>query len=175
MKKLLAVPLALILPILMASALAQQPRTPRKAVCVLHPTKGSKAHGVIHFTEEGDEVKVTGHIEGLTPGEHAFHVHEFGDCTDLEAKSAGGHFNPDNKPHGRPEDANRHVGDLGNIMADESGKATINITDKVIKLRGRNSILGRAVIVHEKKDDFSQPVGNAGGRVACGVIGLTKP
>jgi Cu-Zn family superoxide dismutase len=175
MKKLVAVMLAMVVPTLLASALAQQPTTPRKAVCVLHHTKDSTAHGIIRFVEKGDEVEITGEIEGLTPGDHAFHVHEFGDCSALDAMSAGGHFNPDKKPHGRPEDAERHVGDLGNIKADESGKAVINMMDKVIKLRGPHSIIGRACIVHAKPDDFSQPVGNAGGRVACGVIGLGKP
>jgi Cu-Zn family superoxide dismutase len=175
MKKLFAVALALVVPIVLTNAVAQQPTTPRKAVCVLHPTKGSMTHGIIHFAEKGDEVEIDGTIEGLTPGEHAFHVHEFGDCSAPDAMSAGGHFNPDKKPHGNPEHAERHVGDLGNITADESGKAVIKMTDKMIKLRGRHSILGRAIIVHAMKDDFTQPVGNAGGRVACGVIGLAKP
>jgi Cu-Zn family superoxide dismutase len=174
MKKLLAVALALLVSTLLASALAQETRAPRKAVCVLHHTKGSMAHGVVYFAEKGDEVEVTGEIEGLTPGEHAFHVHEFGDCSSPDAMSAGGHFNPDKKPHGRRHAAERHVGDLGNIMADENGKAVIKMTDKVIKLRGAHSIIGRSLIVHAKPDDFTQPVGNAGGRVACGVIGRGK-
>ncbi len=174
MKKLLAVTLALVFPTLLASALADEPHAPMKAVCVLHHTKGSMAHGFLHFTQKGDEVEVQGEILGLTPGMHAFHIHEFGDCTSPDAMSAGGHFNPEKKPHGSPHGDERHVGDLGNIKADENGRAEIHLMDKVIKLHGPHSIIGRSVIVHAKPDDFSQPVGNAGGRVACGVIGIGK-
>jgi Cu-Zn family superoxide dismutase len=177
MKKLFAVSLALVVPTLLASALAQEgaPHGPQKAVCVLHPTKGSHTHGIVHFTVKGEELEVRGEIEGLKPGMHAFHVHEFGDCTAPDAMSAGSHFNPDKKPHGDRHAEERHVGDLGNIKADEDGKAVIHFTDKVIKLHGPHAIIGRALIVHDKPDDFSQPVGNAGGRVACGVIGVAKP
>jgi Cu-Zn family superoxide dismutase len=175
MKKLFAVTLALAFTTLLANALADEPAAGRKAVCVLHHTQGNQAHGHVTFTEKGDEVEISGEIAGLTPGMHAFHVHEFGDCSSPDAMSAGGHFNPEKKPHGDIHAEERHVGDLGNIKADEDGKATIHITDKVIKLHGPHSIVGRAVIVHAKPDDFSQPVGNAGGRVACGVIGIAKP
>jgi Cu-Zn family superoxide dismutase len=150
---------------------------PMKAVAVLHHVGKSKAHGTVYFTVHGDDVEVTGTIEGLTPGKHAFHVHEFGDCSDEEkAMSAGGHFNPDKHQHGEQsaEADKRHVGDLGNIEADENGKVELNIKDKLIKLHGPHSIIGRGLIVHEKPDDYSQPVGNAGGRVACAVIGVAN-
>jgi len=114
-------------------------------------------------------------ITGLTPGKHAFHIHEFGDCSAADAASAGSHFNPMKKQHGAPDAAERHAGDLGNIEADKTGKAHLELKDNMLMFSGENSILGRAVIVHEKVDDWSQPTGNAGGRVACGVIGVAKP
>ena len=116
-------------------------------------------------------MRVVADIEGLTPGDHGFHVHEFGDCSAPDGTSAGAHFNPTKKPHGAPDNAERHVGDLGNITADESGKAHYDRIDTVIELNGENTIVGRSVIVHAKADDFvSQPAGNAGSRIACGVI-----
>ncbi|HLN28662.1 MAG TPA: superoxide dismutase family protein [Gemmataceae bacterium] len=149
---------------------------PLKAVAVLHPKSDSKVTGKVVFKEEEGYVTITGEITGLTPGEHAFHVHEFGDCSSPDAMSAGGHFNPDKKPHGGPHAAERHVGDLGNIKADNEGKVVLNIKDEVIKLHGPHSIIGRSLIVHGGVDDLkSQPAGNAGPRVACGVIGIAKP
>jgi Cu-Zn family superoxide dismutase len=146
-----------------------------RAVAVLHPLGKSKVRGRVVFTERDGMVEVRGTVRGLEPGKHGFHIHEFGDCSAADGSSAGGHFNPTKMMHGRPEDENRHVGDLGNIEADDSGVAKFNMKDSVIKLSGPNSILGRAVIVHAKPDDFSQPVGNAGGRVACGAIGIANP
>ncbi len=144
-----------------------------KAVAVLYPTDGNNVKGTVTFTKVQGGVKVVADIEGLSPGKHGFHVHEYGDCTALDAKSAGGHFNPENKPHGGPSSKERHVGDLGNIIADEQGKARYEWTDPVISLSGPHSIIGRAVIVHADEDDFtSQPTGNAGARLACGVIGI---
>ncbi len=182
MKKLGMVTLALLLPIAFFSAADAEQQDKQgmkgvhKAVCVLHATKGSKTHGTIWFTQQGDEVEIKGEIMGLTPGMHAFHVHEFGDCSAPDATSAGPHFNPDNKPHGSPHTGERHVGDLGNIKADESGKATIQIRDREVKLNGPHSVLGRSLIVHADPDDLkSQPAGNAGARIACGVIGVAKP
>ncbi|HZT81037.1 MAG TPA: superoxide dismutase family protein [Gemmataceae bacterium] len=149
---------------------------PTKAVCVLHPTKGSKVHGKVVFTAKGDSVEITGEVFGLTPGKHGFHVHQWGDCSSPDALSTGGHFNPEGKKHGGPHAKERHVGDLGNIVADESGKATIKITDKLITLHGAHSIIGRGLIVHAKEDDLkTDPTGEAGGRVACGVIGIADP
>jgi len=124
-------------------------------------------------------VTITGTLEGLTPkGLHGFHVHESGDVRQ-GCGSTRGHFNPKMVTHGAPTDAKRHVGDLGNIEADENGKAEINITDAIISLSGENSVIGRAFVVHEKTDDLgkggdegSLKTGNAGGRLACGVIGI---
>jgi Cu-Zn family superoxide dismutase len=121
-------------------------------------------------------VKVVADVTGLTPGKHGFHIHEFGDCSSSDGNSAGGHFNPTHKQHGAPDASDRHAGDLGNIEADASGKAHLEWSDKVMKLSGADSIVGHAVIVHEKVDDLkTQPTGNAGGRLACGVIGVAKP
>jgi Cu-Zn family superoxide dismutase len=146
-----------------------------KAIVALHPTTGSNVAGTVTFTASGDQVKVVADITGLTPGKHGFHIHEFGDCSDPKAASAGGHFNPGNHQHGAPDAENRHAGDLGNIEADASGKAHLELTDKVMKLTGSDSIVGHAVIVHEKADDLkTQPTGDAGGRLACGVIGVAK-
>ena len=148
---------------------------PTKAIAVLQSASGSKVTGTVTFTKSGDTVQVIADISGLTPGKHAFHIHEFGDCSAADATSAGSHFNPMKKPHGAPDAAERHEGDLGNIEADSNGKAHLEMKDSMLKLSGENSIIGRAVIVHEKVDDWSQPTGNAGGRQACGVIGLAKP
>ncbi len=146
----------------------------QKAIAVLSPASGSHVMGTITFTKSGDGVKVVADISGLTPGKHGFHIHEFGDCSDPKAASAGGHFNPGNHQHGAPDASDRHAGDLGNLEADASGKAHVDLTDKTMKLGGDASIIGHAVIVHEKGDDFGQPTGNAGGRIACGVIGVAK-
>jgi Cu-Zn family superoxide dismutase len=146
-----------------------------KAIAVLHPTAGNNVSGTVTFAASGDTVKVVADITGLTPGKHGFHIHEFGDCSDPKAASAGGHFNPSHKQHGAPDASDRHAGDLGNIEADASGKAHLELTDSVLKLSGSDSIIGHAVIVHEKADDLkTQPTGDAGGRVACGVIGVAK-
>jgi Cu-Zn family superoxide dismutase len=147
-----------------------------KAVAVLHPTEGNNVHGVVTFVKAGDKVKVTVHIEGLTPGKHGFHIHEFGDCSSKDGSAAGGHFNPATAPHGAPEAAQRHTGDLGNIEANKEGVAHVEFTDSMMKFDGPHSILGRGVIVHTNPDDLkTQPTGNAGGRQACGVIGVAKP
>ena len=149
---------------------------PTKAIAVLHPTAGNTVTGLVTFTKSGQEIKVVADITGLTPGKHGFHVHEFGDCSSSDGNSAGGHFNPGHKDHGAPDASDRHAGDLGNVEADTSGKAHLEWSDKVMKLSGADSIIGRSVIVHEKEDDLkTQPTGNSGGRLACGVIGVAKP
>jgi Cu-Zn family superoxide dismutase len=148
----------------------------KKAIAVLHPASGSQVMGTVTFTKTDGGIQVVADITGLTPGQHGFHIHEFGDCSAPDATSAGGHFNPSKNPHAGHDDAKRHEGDLGNIEADSSGKAHLELTDKMMTMSGEKSIIGRGVIVHEKADDLkTQPTGNAGGRVACGVIGVAKP
>ena len=122
---------------------------------------------------------MNGEITGIADGSHGFHVHEFGDSTN-GCVSAGPHFNPENKTHGGPEDDIRHVGDLGNVVA-KDGVAKIEMTDKLIKLSGPHNIIGRTLVVHADPDDLgkgghelSKTTGNAGGRIACGVIGVAK-
>jgi Cu-Zn family superoxide dismutase len=149
----------------------------KEAVAMVHGTQGNeKVMGVVKFSDTGTGVKVTADIDGLAPNsEHGFHIHEFGDCTDMaKAMSAGGHFNPEKHQHGKPGDAMSHPGDMGNLKADDKGHAHLEITLGSASVSGKNAILGRGVIVHEKMDDFSQPVGNAGGRIGCGVIGVAQ-
>jgi Cu-Zn family superoxide dismutase len=148
----------------------------KKAIAVLHPASSSQVMGTVTFTKTDGGIQVVADITGLTPGQHGFHIHEFGDCSAPDATSAGGHFNPSKNPHAGHDDVKRHEGDLGNIEADSSGKAHLELTDKMMTMSGEKSIIGRGVIVHEKADDLkTQPTGNAGGRVACGVIGVAKP
>ncbi len=145
------------------------------AIAVLQPVGGSTVSGEIRFIQEGTSVKIEGTVTGLTPGKHGFHIHQYGDCSAADGSSAGGHYNPTNQPHGGPADKLRHVGDLGNIVADNTGTATIDMMDDVITLNGPFSIIGRAVVVHAGADDLtSQPSGAAGPRAACGVIGIMK-
>jgi Cu-Zn family superoxide dismutase len=166
---------ALVAGALMLSIVNSSAQEPTKAIAVLQSASGSKVTGTVTFTKTGDTVQVVADITGLTPGKHGFHIHEFGDCSAPDAASAGGHLNPMHKPHGSPDSPERHEGDMGNLEADSTGKAHLELKDNMLKLSGENSILGHAVIVHEKVDDWSQPVGNAGGRLACGVIGVAKP
>lgn len=147
----------------------------KKAVCVLHPTEGNDVSGLVTFMQTDNGIQIEADINGLTPGKHGFHVHQYGDCSAPDGTSAGGHFNPENKQHGGPTDMERHVGDLGNVTADSTGHAHLSMTDNVISLAGAHSIIGRGIIVHMGEDDLtSQPTGNAGARVACGTIGIAK-
>jgi Cu-Zn family superoxide dismutase len=148
---------------------------PGRAGAVLRSAPAGKVEGTIWFEPAGSGVAVKARISGLTPGTHGFHVHEFGDCSAADFTSAGGHFNPMGMAHGAPQAAARHVGDLGNIEANAEGVATLDLTDSQIALDGMHSVIGRAVIVHAKADDLkTQPTGDAGGRLACGVIGIAK-
>ncbi|KAM4701451.1 superoxide dismutase [Cu-Zn] [Discoglossus pictus] len=150
-----------------------------KAICVLKGT--GPVTGTVRFEQQDDgPVTVDGRIEGLTEGLHGFHIHAFGDNTN-GCVSAGPHFNPHSKKHGGPEDQERHVGDLGNVCAKENGVAEFKFTDTFISLKGDHNIIGRTAVVHEKQDDLgkggndeSLVTGNAGGRLACGVIGICQ-
>jgi Cu-Zn family superoxide dismutase len=165
---------ALMMPVVQAQE--HQHAEIAKAIAVLHPTEGSKVMGKITFTKEKDGVRVSGEVTGLTPGKHGFHIHEFGDCSAPDATSAGSHFNPTGHPHAGPGVEKRHVGDLGNLEANDAGVAKVDFVDRQLKFEGSTSIIGRGVIVHAKPDDLTtQPTGDAGGRVACGVIGVAKP
>lgn len=141
------------------------------AVAVINPVGSNKIRGKVTFTKVDDGIKVVADIDGLTPGEHGFHVHEFGDCSGKDAAGVGAHFNPTNSKHGSPDSADRHVGDLGNLVADANGHAHYERVDKLIKLQGKNSILGRSIIIHADKDDYvSQPAGASGAKIGCGII-----
>ena len=145
------------------------------AVALLQPRSGSNVAGNIKFTQVGDLVRVTGEITGHTKGPKAMHIHEKGDCSDDKAMNTGGHFNPHKMKHGGPYDPVKHSGDLGNVNVDDKGVARINFTvgDISVSKDKGDGIIGRAVVVHAAVDDFTtDPTGNAGGRVACGVIRL---
>lgn len=146
-----------------------------KAIAVLSPTQGGKVQGVVSFSKERDGVRVEASIQGLTPGLHGFHIHEYGDCSSPDANSAGGHFNPGDMPHGAPTAEKHHAGDLGNLHADASGNAKLALVVAKLSFEGPTSILGRSVVVHAQADDFTtQPTGASGARVACGVIGIAR-
>jgi len=148
------------------------------AVCNVMPTKGNTAHGVVRFEDVAGGVRVTAVIEGLSAGgTHAIHVHDFGDCSAPDGMSAGGHYNPEGHPHAGPDAPMRHAGDFGNLVADANGRATLDfVTDGISVSGAHNPVLGRSIIVHAKADDLAtQPTGNAGGRIGCGVIGVAKP
>jgi superoxide dismutase, Cu-Zn family len=149
----------------------------KQAVALMVPMGHSGVQGVIYLTAEDGRVRVQGKVTGLKPlTKHAFHVHEFGDLTDVKGGlSAGGHYNPMHMPHGRPTDKERHAGDFGNIEADAQGVATLDFEDPMVRLRGPHSVIGRSLVIHADPDQFTQPVGNAGGRIAVGVIGIAKP
>ena len=157
----------------LAQTTEENPSAPLKAIAVLYPTEGNQASGTVTFTEVADGVQVQVEITGLTPGKHGFHVHEFGDCSAVDASSAGAHFNPTNQPHAAPDAEARHVGDMGNVEADASGTAKLDYLDHNMSLaHGQESIIGRSVVVHANEDDLkTQPTGDSGARVACGVIG----
>jgi len=157
---------ALVATCLVAAAQAQT------ATATLAPTAGNTASGTVTFTQKGDKVIVNAKVSGLTPGGHGFHVHEKGDCSASDGMSAGGHFNPTGKPHGDPNAPDHHAGDMPMLQADASGNATLSTELGVIAVgSGVTDIVGKSVIVHKDADDFkTQPTGNSGARVACGII-----
>jgi Cu-Zn family superoxide dismutase len=139
----------------------------------LKPTQGNQAAGTVTFAPDAGRTRVVARVSGLPPGLHGFHVHEKGDCSAPDAMSAGGHFNPHGKAHGDAQGAARHAGDLGNLSADKDGNAALEITVEGLSLSpgAPDSVIGRSVVVHANPDDLkSQPAGNSGPRVACGVV-----
>lgn len=177
---------ALLLALIAPAIRAQEPSPPpsphtssaemKKLVAIIRPVGNSNVRGSVVFEKVDDGILVTAKIGGLTPNaNHAIHIHEFGDLGSDDATSAGGHFNPGDHPHALPDESDRHAGDLGNLQADGDGNATLSLIVNNITLdSGKSGILGRAVIVHAKADDGGQPTGNAGDRIAAGVIGISK-
>lgn len=149
-----------------------QETLPREARAQLASAEGRDVSGVVMFYQTDGGVRVEANIEGLEPGPHGFHIHENGECVPPDFTSAGDHFAPDGNPHGPPGPTS-HAGDLGNLVAGPGGLATMSQTSQDISLepQSKDSIIGRAVVVHADPDDLtSQPSGNAGARIACGVI-----
>ena len=149
-----------------------------RAKAVIQPMKNQRVTGVFLFEQVGPGVMVTARLSGLVPNQaHGVHIHEWGDISDsTSGKSAGGHYNPEGHPHGRPPDFIRHAGAFGNIVANSRGDAVFRFLDTTISILGiRNPILGRSVVVHANPDTGEQPVGNAGPRIGVGVIGVIAP
>jgi len=143
------------------------------AVAVLAAKSASTLMGSATFVSEAGQVTLVVEVEGVEPGEHAVHLHEFGDCSSEDGKSAGGHWNPSHENHGQWDQAPFHLGDIGNLSVGEEGRGTITLTtDRWSIGTGQdNDVVGRAVIVHAGVDDFTtQPTGAAGGRIGCGVV-----
>lgn len=159
--------------LLVAGCAGMEEQKEASAVAQLQPRSGSKVSGNLKFTQIGDLVRITGEVTGHTKGPKAIHIHEKGDCSAADGMSTGGHFNPTRSKHGGPYDPVKHAGDLGNIVFNADGVAKVNFTvgDIAVSRDAPNGIIGRAVIVHAAVDDLkTDPTGNAGGRVACGVI-----
>jgi Cu-Zn family superoxide dismutase len=132
---------------------------------------GSTVSGTVTFTPVAGGLQVNAVLAGLTPGEHGFHIHEVGDCSAADASSAKGHFNPSSKEHGHHGGSARHAGDMPNLIANAQGQASFSAKIMGLELSGNTGILGRSVVIHADPDDYkSQPAGNSGKRVACGVV-----
>ena len=140
----------------------------------LAPASGTLVSGKLTLTADGDGVRITGDIGGLGRGStHGIHIHERGDCSAADASSAGGHFNPGAAAHGRAGSAAHHLGDMDNIVADDNGVAhvSLRLEGAILGTGADNDIVGRAIVIHANPDDYAtQPSGNSGPRVACGVI-----
>ena len=163
---------AIAVTVLLAACETIPPEAPR-ATAQLQPTKGNKTFGEATFEQVGDKVRVVVLVEGLKPGqEHGLHIHEIGDCSSGDGMSTKGHFNPYGKPHAHYGSAERHAGDLPALKANKEGRAKVEIDLDIITVTpGPTGIIGRGLIVHADPDDYkTQPTGNAGARIACGVI-----
>src|SRR4051794_13641781 len=169
MRKIALVTLALLVILSLATCSSAKPGP--MAMAMLHPTSGSHAVGIVHFQQNADgSVEVNVEMTGVAPGTHGFHIHDKGDCGD-NGNAAGGHFNPSSMPHGAPDAVSHHAGDFGNVTADASGTVNATFTTHSITVApGERSVVGHAVILHANPDDLTtQPSGNAGPRIACGV------
>jgi Cu-Zn family superoxide dismutase len=145
----------------------------KKAVASIQSKSDSHVTGMAAFGEANGKVTLTISIEGAEPGPHAVHLHEKGDCTAPDGASAGGHWNPTHENHGKWGTAPFHRGDIGVIEVGADGKGTLTLTTDLWTIGSgtETDVIGKAVIVHAKADDFTtQPTGNAGGRIACGVV-----
>jgi len=160
-------------PVAEAPAPAPAPMMAAKAMTTLEGAADSGITGTVHFEEADSGVTIVVEIAGAPAGPHGFHIHETGDCSSADFKSAGGHFNPGGVPHGGPADGERHAGDLGNIEIGEDGTGRLEVSSEQLSVAaGEFSVVGRAVVLHADADDLvSQPTGAAGARLACGVIG----
>lgn len=157
---------------LLLGACASNPSSLPTARADLVASSGSTVSGSVTFSESKQGVRIEARVAGLQPGEHGFHVHEVGDCSAPDATSAKGHYNPHGKAHGGHAASDHHVGDMPNLVADASGKAEYSAVLSDMRLQGETgNISGRAVVIHADPDDYkSQPAGNSGKRIACGVI-----
>jgi Cu-Zn family superoxide dismutase len=143
------------------------------AAAELKPTQGNTVAGKVEFKQSGTQVRVKVDLTGLAPGsEHGFHVHERGDCSAPDAMSAGGHFNPSGNPHAHFSQSKRHAGDLANLKAGTDGVAHYSFESELLSVgSGSGDVIGHSVVVHRDPDDYqTQPAGNSGPRLACGVI-----
>jgi len=159
--------------VVLLGACASAPVEPLRATAQLQPTKGNKTFGEATFEEAGGKIHVVVYVQGLKPGqEHGLHIHEVGDCSSGDGMSTKGHFNPFGKPHAHAGIPERHAGDLPALKAAKNGRAKVDVMLDVIAIApGPASIVGRGLIVHADPDDYkTQPTGNAGARIACGVI-----
>lgn len=146
------------------------------AAVQLSPTQGNTANGGLKITAAGTGVKISGMVQGLKPdSEFGFHFHEKGDCSAPDATSAGAHFNPTSQEHGNPQAQPHHAGDMLNVKSDAQGVAEVSIDNPDVSLQtGQpNDIIGKALVMHAKPDDYkTQPSGNSGDRIACGVVAI---
>lgn len=167
-----------------AQGMAQDAAAVKTAVAVLKPSRAATTQpamnnvtGTLTFTQRGNQVQIVGEVRGLKPNsKHGIHIHEKADMSSPDLMSTGGHYNPEGHPHAGPDAGTRHAGDFGNLTADANGLARINLTVDNISLGGpKNDVVGLPVIVHASPDDLkSQPAGNAGARVAGGLIEMKK-
>lgn len=163
----------LLLSALMATLLGAcaTPATGPMASADLQARSGSSVSGKVTFSETNGRLRVDAQVAGLTPGEHGFHVHEAGDCSAPDASSAKGHFNPAGKAHGHHASAEHHGGDMPNLVASANGEARFSGEIDGLSLSGMTGVMGRSIVIHADPDDYkSQPAGNSGKRIACGVI-----